>query len=98
MSARKAEKRQSWIEGSGAAFHLVRKSDLPISVQRQMRKAQHPVILLSANGEVAESGRIGLRTEKLTKGYESIVLEERPNVLSLGKLIVGGRVQLSLES
>ncbi len=46
---------------------------MALSVQRQIRQARHPFILMSANGEVPESGRLDLRTE------------ETPNVLSLGK-------------
>lgn len=88
LLAKKAAKLKNWIVDSGAAFHLVNKSDLPVSIQREIYKATHPVILLSANGEVPESGRLQLRSSKLARGFETTVLEDTPNVFSLGKLVV----------
>ena len=46
LSAFKRGQLKRWIIDSGAAFQLVRKGDLPISVQRHIYKSQHPVILV----------------------------------------------------
>ncbi len=43
---------------------------------------------MQANGEVPEPGRLDLQTTNFSRGFETIVLEETPNVLSLGKLVV----------
>ena len=43
MSAFKRKQLMKWIVDSGAAFHLVRKGDLPVSVQRHIYKSKHPV-------------------------------------------------------
>ena len=46
------------------------------------------MILLSANGEVSEAVRLQLRSSKLARGFETIVLEDTLNVFSLGELVV----------
>ena len=43
---------------------------------------------MSANGEVPESGRASLKPKPCGRQFESIVLEDTPNVISLGKLVV----------
>ena len=69
LSACKREHLERWIVDSGASFHLVKRGDLPVSVQRHIHKAKHPLILMSANGEVPESGRIDIQADCLPQGF-----------------------------
>ena len=84
-STLKTEERD-FVVDSGASMHMISKKDLSNAEMDTLRKSCSPTIVITANGEVQTQEEAIVYVKELDIFLIMKVLDNRPAVLSLGKL------------
>ena len=77
---------REFVVDSGASMHMISKKDLSDAEMDTLTKSCSPTIVITANGEVQTHEEATVYVKELDIFLTLKVLENRPAVLSLGKL------------
>ena len=77
---------KDFVVDSGASMHVVSKKDLNSAELETMRTSRNPTTVMTANGNVQTREEAAVYVKELYLFVKSMLLEETPAVLSLGKL------------
>ena len=72
---------------SGSGDHLSSRKSTPKSVVKRTRNTGNPLVLFTANALISVDGAFDYFHPRLQKRIESLLLEDTPDVLSIGKLV-----------
>jgi len=79
-----ADLRRAWLCDTGCPYDLTARSNLPSDALVHIHPADEPVELETANGLVNVDEQVTLQINGITEQIEAYLMEESPDVLSIG--------------